>query len=287
MTTTTGDITPILTQDEVNTVLLGPVEAEAVATQVSTVVRTGAHNYHFPMPTRTDNTSGWLAEGAEIPLSDVKFAELVVTPSKIAKLHVVSREAADDATEEGWDAITGVLVRKIVRDMDAAFFGNLPAPAQPGLGSLEVGVTVDDVQSVNAGAAFSNLDAFAEAQSLAEQANATLTHFVANPTDVLDLATLKVGTGSNQALLGTGGPTAPTQRVIGGVPLVTSPHVPAGTVWGIPQDQVFVVIREDAKVESDSSVLFTSDRVAIKATLRVAYAFPQPSALVRIMKQPA
>jgi HK97 family phage major capsid protein len=137
------------------------------------------------------------------------------------------------------------------------------------------------VQTVAAGTAFDSLDVFAEAQSLAEQVGALVTSYVANPADALTLAKLKEGNGSNRPLLGSD-PTAPTRRLISGVPLLVSAAVPAGTIWGLPQDRVVVVIKDDAKIETDRSVFFTSDRVAVKATMRVGFGFPQRAALIKI-----
>ena len=97
------------------------------------------------------------------------------------------------------------------------------------------------MQAVATGTAFDSLDPFAEAQSLAENIGASVTSFVANPTDALARAVLTTGTGSKQTLLGG-------QRSINGVPLLVSAAVPAGTISGIPQDRAFVVIREDATV---------------------------------------
>ena len=44
------------------------------------------------------------------------------------------------------------------------------------------------------------------------------------------------------------------------------------------------VIRQDASVVTDSSVFFTSDRVAIRATLRVSFGFPYPLAITKVTK---
>jgi hypothetical protein len=42
------------------------------------------------------------------------------------------------------------------------------------------------------------------------------------------------------------------------VPLLVSPAVAAGTIWGLPRDRVVVVVRDDAEAQSDRSVFFTS-----------------------------
>lgn len=57
-------------------------------------------------------------------------------------------------------------------------------------------------------------------------------------------------------------------------------------MWGIPRDRVLVVVRDDPRVEVDRGVYLTSDRVAIKATMRVGFAFPHPAAIVKITTGP-
>jgi HK97 family phage major capsid protein len=282
MTNTRINSSPILTPEEINTGLLNPVEAGSIATRVATVVRTASPSYRLPMVAK-DPTAAWVAEGEEIPLSDAQFDEEIVEPTKVAGITVVTRELAEDSSPEAVETIGRGLARDIALKVDAAFFGDLPAPAAAGLGSLTTGMP-GDVQALSAGAAFDNLDVFAAAQSAAAEVGAALTSFVANPADALALARLKESEGSNRPLLGSD-PTQPTQRLIGGVPLIVSSAVPAGTIWGLPQNAVYVVIREDADIVSDDGKgqFFTSDRVAIKATMRVGFGFPQRSAIVKIM----
>ncbi|TFV78375.1 phage major capsid protein [Blastococcus sp. CT_GayMR19] len=277
-TTVTGS--SILTPDEINTYLLDPFEAEALATQVATVVRTDSHSYRIPVP-GSEPSADWVAEGEEVVLSDMTFDEVTVTPTKVMGVVPITRELSEDSGPDAADVIGNGLARDIARKVDAAFFGNLANPnAQKGLGSLAVNANADDVQGLTV-TAFDSLDVFAEAQSLAEGVGAAITSFVANPADALTLALLKESTGSNRPLLGAD-PTQPTRRLIGGVPLLRSSAVPAGTIWGIPRERVVVVIRKDVTMETDKSVFFTSDRIAVKAVMRVGFGYPQPSALVKI-----
>ena len=44
------------------------------------------------------------------------------------------------------------------------------------------------------------------------------------------------------------------------------------------------MVRQDATVVSDTVVMFTSDRVAIRCTMRVSFAFTQPLAITKITK---
>ena len=89
---------------------------------------------------------------------------------------------------------------------------------------------------------------------------------------------------SNMPLLGAD-PTMPGRRQILGIPLLTSPAVSTtnNVVWEISKAFGYFVIRQDAQVESDRSVFFTSHRVAIRAILRVGFGFPNPAAIVKIV----
>ncbi|WP_347057267.1 phage major capsid protein [Blastococcus sp. HT6-30] len=274
MTMTRANGAVILTPEQVAELLVQPVGEASIAFQVATLVNTASSTYRIPTVT-ADPQAAWVAEGDEINPSDMTLDEEDVTPSKLAGLTIITRELADDSSPEAAATVGQGLARDIARKVDAAFFGNLAAPAPAGLGSLAVNATPADVQGVDAGTAFTSLDPFAEAQSLAEGVGAAITNFVANPADALALSTIKVGTGSQQTLLNG-------VRSINGVPLLVSSAVAAGTVWGIPQDRVVVVVREDATIETDTSAFFTSDRVAVKAVMRVGFGFPHKAGLVRV-----
>ncbi len=125
------------------------------------------------------------------------------------------------------------------------------------------------------------MDWAAEAISRAETVGATVTAFVAGPAVALALAKIRQATGSNQPVLGTDATSATGRRVLG-VPLHVSPYVAADTLWAIDSSRVWLVVRDDAAVEADRSVFFTSDRVAVKATMRAAFGFVHPQALVKV-----
>jgi HK97 family phage major capsid protein len=280
MTLTTGSAGPLLTPEQVEDLLVLPVLAASVALNalVSTVVRLTGSTYRIPKVT-ADPSAAWVAEGAEIPASDLTTNELVVTPSKVAGLSVITSELAEDSSPEASAEVGAGLARDIARRVDSAFFAGVAANTPSGLASLTVGA--GNVQDVAAGTTLTNLDAFAQAQMLAGNVGAELTSFIANPATALVLANLKEATGSGKPLLGAD-PTQPARRVIFGVPLLTSPEAPVGTIWGMSAARVTTVVRRDAEVKADRSVFFTSDRVAVRATCRVGFGFPHTAALVRI-----
>ena len=73
-------------------------------------------------------------------------------------------------------------------------------------------------------------------------------------------------------------PTAPAFRVVSGVPLLTSPTIVNDVVWALPRARIIFALRTGTTVESDRSVFFTSDRTAVRATVRVSWGFLQATA---------
>jgi HK97 family phage major capsid protein len=261
--------------EQVGQLVVQPVIAQAVATQAATVVPISAAVDTFRVPiVAEDPTAAWVAEGQEIPPSDAVLDEVASTFSKLAGLTIISRELAEDSSPAAAQLVGQGLARDIARKLDSAFFGNVAAPAPPGLGAL-TGTTPVDAGD------WGNLDPFEQAIAEAAAVGATLTAFVANPAVALELATIKTTTDSNANLL-QADPTQPTRRMIAGVPLYSSPAVAPDTVWGLPRDRALVALREGTTLAVDRSVFFTSDRIAVRATLRAAFAFPHPAAIIKI-----
>lgn len=256
--------------------IVQPVQAAAVALQVAENIFTPNHTFHVPIVTK-DAGADWVAEGAEINPDDAVLDEDIVTPAKVAGLTPITRELAKDSSPAAADIVGKGLARSIARKIDVAYFGtNAANLIQPkGLEDLE------DVNVIVAPTSWKDLDPFAAGVAAAENEGAYLTSWVAHPDDALLLANLKDQTGSNRPLLGTD-PTQPTRRMIQGVPLYVSAAVTPGTVWGIPKDRSLVVVREDVTLEVDHSVYFTSDRVAVKAIMRIGFSFPHEAALQKV-----
>lgn len=272
-TTGVGGVLP----EDYGDLIVKPVTRDSLAYQLSTVVRTGSHEFHVPV-LGADPTAAFVAEGAEITPDDVTLSELVKNPAKVAGLSIVSREMANDSSPAAQDIIGQAIARDMIRAIDAAYFGNVASPAPAGLGSLS-GVT----EIAGTAAAYTNLDLFEEAILNAETNGTPLTAFVASKATAKALLNLKDETGSNRPLLGVDA-SSPTRRTILGVPLYVSPHV-ADTdslVWGIPQSRSLLVQREGAELVADRSVYFTSDRVAIRGIMRLTFAFPDEAAIQRV-----
>lgn len=258
---------------QVGDLIVRPALAVSVAAQVSTVVTTDG-DFRIPI-VGSDPSASWVAEGAEITPSDPTLAELVVTPFKIAGLTIISRELAEDSSPEAARVVGDGLARDIARKLDAAYFANTTTNGPNGLLSLTTSTAVEAASS------FTTLDSFASAVFTAEGVGANVDAFVTSPGEALALSTLKEQSGSTKPLLGSD-PTKPTSRTIYGRPLLVSSAVGVKTAWAIPRDRAFLVVRSDATIERDNSVFFTSDRIAVKATMRVGIAFPHPLAIVKV-----
>src|SRR3954451_4124123 len=101
MTMTTGTAGPLLTPEQVESLLIKPVLAASVALNplCSRVLRPTAPSVRLPAVT-ADPTAAWVAEGAEIPISDLTTAEVDVVTRKVAGLSVVTSELAEDSSPE-------------------------------------------------------------------------------------------------------------------------------------------------------------------------------------------
>lgn len=276
----------ILTPDQVQDLVIVPLLTSSVAAQVSTVVQTASHSTRFPI-IAADASTSWVAEGAEIPVSDPTIEELVITPPALKGLTVVSNELVQDSDPSALEVVGQGLVRDLRVKLDAAFFG--------GAG---VGVAPDGIESLSGvqttTTAFDgSLDAFAEGISLAETVGVDAVDvvtglpgmsLVGHPSDVLTVSTAKTATDSNAPLLGPDA-TSATQRSVLGVPLFSSPAVSAGSMWLVPRTKTFLVLRSDPEVIADSSAYFSSARTAVRAVLRTAPAFPHQAAIIRVLME--
>lgn len=276
MASTTGTFGPILTPEQVGELVIKPLVQQSVAGQVLTTVMVGTHQYRIPVVT-ADPAASWTAEGAEITATDATVDEVVVTPSKLAALSVISSELAGDSSPAAAEVVGQGIVRDLTRKVDQALFTATTTNGPSGVPGLS------GISTVTAGASYANVDAFSDAIYTAAASNGAITAWVTNPATAQTLAKVKEVTGSNKPLLGPD-PSQPGQRQILGIPLLTSPYVTTtnNPVWGFSAAYGYLVIREQATVEADSSVYFSSDRIAVRAKVRVGFGFPAPATVVKI-----
>lgn len=276
MTMSTNEFSGILRPDEISTMLFQPIENMSTAALATTYVYTNSKTYRVPMFSE-DPQANWTPEGEEIEITKPKAAEASTTPRKLAGLTTATTELLDDSQGDTAAAVGAGLARDIARKIDGALFApTTPEHGPAGLGALTT-------TGIDAGADWANADPFTEAVYTAENAGASVTGWFAHPDDALELSTLKEGTGSTRNLL-TPDATAAGARLVEGVPLHVSTAVQPGEIWGIDQSQVLTVVRQDATIFADRSAFFTSDRVAIRATMRVGFIAINPSGIIKITR---
>lgn len=261
----------VLEPEQVQSLLIRPMQQQSIAAQVSTVDSITTNETRFPI-FASDPQVGWTEEGAEIQQGQPDLDEVVVKPTKVAGLFVASRELFDDTNPQAINEIGGGLVRQISNSVDAAFFGALPEPAAPGLETItptEIDGDPTDVMWAD------------HAASLIAGEGTSMDSLVCHPTTALGIASIRESDGSNRGLLQPDA-TASGVRTIGGTPLLVSTHVTPGTVWAIPRLVSRLVIRQDAEVTTDTSAYFSSDRIAMRATMRVGFGFTAPEAIVKV-----
>lgn len=265
--------------DQWGELIIAPLRqmSRALDERCATQVVTASHEFHVPVLT-ADATASWVAEGAEITPSDPTLDEIVVVPAKVAGLTILSREMAMDSSPAATAMVGQSIAANMQRALDNAFFGSMASPAPAGLGSL---ADADVSRRFTGTLTPTDLDTFAQVMTDVAVDGGDVTAWVANPVDALTFSNVKVASGWAQPLLGPDAAN-PTTRSVFGVPLLTSPQVPQGLVYGLDADRVVTVLREDVAVEMDGSVFFTSDRVAVRATMRCAFAFPAPKSVGRL-----
>ncbi|WP_183164579.1 phage major capsid protein [Arthrobacter oryzae] len=263
---------------EFSSLITAPLEAQSVAFNpaLATPVTTGSHEFHIPILKANAETI-WVEETGELTPSEPTMGELTVVPSKTGGLVPVSREMANDSAPSSQEMIGKSLAADIVRNVDTAFLGNLASPAPKGLASLPE-ADADawlNVAVVDTGAAITNLDPFNAALAACESADGNITGWLMHPTDALALANLKDATDSSKPLL-------ENPRVIAGRPVIVSNKATPGVRWGLDAAAITTVLREDVEIAISDAPFFTSDRIAIRSTLRVGFGFHTPNRLVKM-----
>ncbi|WP_431839713.1 phage major capsid protein [Gordonia hongkongensis] len=252
-----------------------PLRAAAVAFDPNVAGQIYTESATFDIPVvDSDAGAAFVAEGNDIQIEDAVFDTVSVTPAKVAGISVISRELSEDSSPEAGQVVANGLAFSIARKVDQALFAGLPSPAPAGLATADVHEMDWDATS---------LDSILEAYGFMRDLGANPTAVVVSGSDLTDLSKLKDGTGSLRGLLEPDA-TMPTRFLVNGVPLISSPAVPAGTAYVLDSTKLFTVLRSGTTVELDTSVYFVSDRVAVKARARVGFGIAHPEALVRLVQ---
>ena len=254
-----------------------PWRAASVALATTTNVDTDSSEWRVPV-LQSDVTSAYVNENEDIALSDPALDECRVTPKKLASATRLSREAAEDSTPATAAVVGTSISADLAYRTDISFLAASTPKGPPGLGSL-VG---NGAQAVTVTGTISDLDPFIEAIGKLEAHGAQATCFIADSRTWTALALLRQfdgATHSNVPLLGVD-PSAPQKRSIQGVPCYSLREgcLDVGLIWAFDKSKVFTVIRSGVQLAISSEALFLADALLIRATTRLAWAFPDPEA---------
>lgn len=258
------------------------------------VIRTNRDTLTVPHWT-ADTTVAWTAEAGTITSTDATADQITATPRKLAGLQAITNEAIADSNPAVLDLVASGLVRSVGLKLDLGFFqGSGTPPEITGLANV-AGITTNTGLGTN-GASPSSLDPIAEAIGSLAQANAEAGAIVMHPRTWATLIKIKeLSSGSNKPVLqdSAGSGSQGIERSIYGVPVYLSSQLSitetkgssndTSSIYVYQPDQIVAVIREDVRVERDSSRLFNSDQTEVRAIMRADLVVPNPASVVRIV----
>lgn len=217
------------------------------------------------------DSAGFVAEGAEIPVSDPALGEKVVQTRKIARLVKISREMyyQDNTGQKMAESVKNDLIKK----MDRALLAQ-PAPVAPDIApSTGLIHTPGLVEGDEIG---DNLDPLVDLLAELQSNDATPSLIVIDPLAYASLFKMKTATGSNQGLL-----SPATSGLTGtplGLPVQVSNALPANSGLVIDKNAI-VSAYGQVKIETSVEAYFTSDSVAVRAVVHVGHTVVRPSRL--------
>jgi HK97 family phage major capsid protein len=174
MPSNTTTFATILAPEQIAALVVTPLTQLSIAGQTMTTVQISSHVYRLPV-VQSDPSASFVAESAEIPVSDAAVTELDCTPAKLAALSIISRELADDSAPSAAQVIGDGILRNLQRVLDTATFSASTPNGPAGLPG------VSGISTVSAGAAYANVDAFSDALYTSANNNGEITSWVTSP----------------------------------------------------------------------------------------------------------
>jgi HK97 family phage major capsid protein len=241
----------------------------------------------------SDATVGWTDEGSEITPTDPNADSVIATPRKLAALVYASNELFSDSTPDAQEMLGENMAKAAALKLDLGFFeGSGTAPEIRGLRNIS---GIQAITSATNGDQLTSLDKIADGIGMLAEENATATAIVMHPRSWRTLTKVKeLTSGSNKPLLqeSAGSGSQGVVRSVYGVPVWLSSQLSitetqgsataATSMYVYEAEQVVTVIRSGVDLQVDSSAAFSSDRTAVRVTMRADLVVPNPKSVVRI-----
>lgn len=216
-----------------------------------------------------DDEAQFTAEGNEIPESEPALNEVLVYTGKITQLVRLTSEQYRQAGTP--DQLAASTARAITKKADQAF---LTQAAPTGSNNAPpAGLINIDKITVNDDPITTNLDPLVDLVAQLEANGSNPTGIILDPLAWAALRKLKTSDGSHMTLIGAG--TNDAQRRLLDVPVTVNPAMKANTGLVVDHNAV-ISAAGPVRVDTDESVYFTSDGVAIRATWRIGWNLVRP-----------
>jgi HK97 family phage major capsid protein len=252
------------------------VKSKSIAAHISTVFPTTRPAVDFPLLT-TPVTTGFVAELADLPLSNIDTGSVTATAFKVAGATQASSEMLADMDPAIADQIGNSIADQVIWSLDKAVLSSTTTNGPSGLLSLAS-------TQVEPGAALANTDPFVEAVFAAQNAAvpAKVTHFLVSLATAEALSKLKVASGSNQSLLQF---QQDGSILVAGVPVLISSLVDAATVaWAVDASHSRLVMRAGTAITK--TYVPQNDSYFVSGVARYGWVNLAPASVIRIVHTP-
>lgn len=271
----------ILSPAETWDLVTEPTIGQSIARDIAQVVRMRGPSIRIPTLTDLPEPA-WVPEAAKIPVGDLTFSEQTIVPQKLGVIVPITEELERDSNPEA--------TRLVGQSIGAAFYEKLDEALVHGA-TLADGATIPGLATaVPAPTLVAVADSwdpgdFTAGMAVAEARGTRVNVWLMNPADKTEVINMAITMAGAAAMLGVN--TAGAERAtMLGVPIVTTPQVPAGTIYGIPTNRVVIAVRDDLETVIDRSFLFDTWSLAVRAVLRVGVGFTDPAAIAKMVLTP-
>lgn len=270
-----------LTAEQVQTILTQPLEHAA------TFLNSGVSIVDTPGPLRIPAapTPGdpegleWIGENELIPEHDTDFGEVTLLPSTMKSIKVLVR-FSNELARQSVVSLDAAIQDRLVRDVAAKVDAQLYSAEGDGLTTPRGMFAWEGTQDVAVDGAF-NLDAILDAQAMALASGVPedrLRIFL-RPADYMALRGLRDG---DQRFMLQPDATKGSVSTVMGLPVVVSPHIPAGRAAVADTSQIVVARDVMPSVKLLEERYADYDQQAIRVVTRFDAAPTVPEAVVTL-----
>lgn len=207
-------------------------------------------------------------EGTPIDEANPGLAEVLVHTAKITQLVRLSNE---QYRQEGTaQELSESVQRAIVAKANSLFVAQA-APTSPAVAPAAGLINVTGVE--DGGAIADNLDGLVDLVALLESNGSAPTGILLDPLAWAALRKFKTGAGSEIGILGAG--TNDSTKMLLDLPVTVSNALTANTGLVIDRNAIVSAVGP-VRVETNDSVYFNSDSVAVRATWRIGHNIVRP-----------